>query len=228
MRIIPGFTMTYRESILLKSLVSFVTPSGVLSASVRTQFASDLASDLVSEAPFCSKQIRRTRDPRLLWSQSMVPNLCLLKRNHSLLITSNESQFAIQLFHYRLPLFPVQLHAVSWVKIFAKSNKFLFSMILVWDWKWVNIARYSMEDPLNSGRLTVGRPREHLRPIGQSFITPFLGGRRSVSSLWSEAVWMLNRVEKRLYSPSTGSMVILPPSKSSDRKGWFLSLVIQP
>jgi len=51
--------------------------------------------------------------------------------NHSLLITSKESQFAIQFFQYRLPLYPVQLHAVSRVNIIAKSNKFSFPMILV-------------------------------------------------------------------------------------------------
>ena len=34
--------------------------------------------------------------------------------NHSLLITSEESQLAIHFFHYRLPLFPEQVHAASW------------------------------------------------------------------------------------------------------------------
>jgi len=42
--------------------------------------------------------------------------------HHSLLITSQESQLAIQFFHYRLPFFPVQLHAVSRVNVVAKSN----------------------------------------------------------------------------------------------------------
>jgi len=59
--------------------------------------------------------------------------------NHSLLITSKESQFAIQFFHYRLPLCPVQLSVVSWVNIVAKSNKLPFPMILIWDRKWVNV-----------------------------------------------------------------------------------------
>jgi len=58
----------------------FFTPSDFRSASNRTQFASDLASDLRSEAPFHSKQIRRTRDPLLLQGQSMVSNLCFWKR----------------------------------------------------------------------------------------------------------------------------------------------------
>ena len=56
------------------------TPSGVRSALNRMQFASDLASDLESEAPFHFKQIHRTRDPRLLWTQSMAPNLCFRER----------------------------------------------------------------------------------------------------------------------------------------------------
>jgi len=105
--------------------------------------------------------------------------------NHPLLITSKESQFAIQFFHYRLPLCPVQLRAVSWVNIGAKSNNFPFPMILVWDRKWVNIARYSVEDHLIgwwaghrihfvNGRQTVGRPRRTRR----RFFTPFLGVRR--------------------------------------------------
>jgi len=46
--------------------------------------------------------------------------------NHSLLITSKESQFAIQFFHYRLPFCPVQLCDVSRVNIVAKSNKYPF------------------------------------------------------------------------------------------------------
>ena len=58
----------------------FITPSDIRSASGQTQCASDLASDLRSEAPFHSKQIHRTRDPGLLWSQSMVPSLCFQKR----------------------------------------------------------------------------------------------------------------------------------------------------
>ena len=68
--------------------------------------------------------------------------------DHSLLITAKESQFASQLFHYRLPLCPVQLCAVSRVNIVAKANKFPFPMILAWDWKRVNVARYSVEDHL--------------------------------------------------------------------------------
>jgi len=55
--------------------------------------------------------------------------------NHSLLITSKESQFTIQFLHYRLPLCPMQLHAVGRVNNVARSNKFPFPMILVWDGK---------------------------------------------------------------------------------------------
>ena len=51
--------------------------------------------------------------------------------NHSLLITSKESQLASQFFYYRLPLCPAQLPAVSRVNIVAKSNKFPFPTILV-------------------------------------------------------------------------------------------------
>ena len=63
-----------------RPIKALFTPSHVRSASDRTQFASDLASDRRSMAPFHSKQTRRTRDPGLLWSQSMVPNLCFRKR----------------------------------------------------------------------------------------------------------------------------------------------------
>jgi len=83
---------------------------------------------------------------------------------------------------------PVRLCAVSWVNI-AKSNKFPFPMILVWDRKWVIIARYSVEDHLIgcwvgrcthfvSGRQTVGRPRERPMRTRRCFFTPFLGVRR--------------------------------------------------
>ena len=108
--------------------------------------------------------------------------------NHSSLITSKESQFAIQFFHYRLPLCPVQLRAVSRVNIVTESNKFPFPMILVWDRKRENIARYSVEDHLIgwwvgrhthfvSGRQTVGRPKERPRRTQWHFFTLFLGVR---------------------------------------------------
>ena len=48
--------------------------------------------------------------------------------NHSLLITAKEIKVAIHCFHYRLPLCPVQLCAVSRVNVVAK---FPFPMILV-------------------------------------------------------------------------------------------------
>jgi len=50
------------------------TPLGIPSGSLRLIWHSDLGS----KAPFHSKQICRTRDPWLLRSQSMVPNLWLL------------------------------------------------------------------------------------------------------------------------------------------------------
>jgi len=107
--------------------------------------------------------------------------------NDSLPITSKEIQLAILFFHYRLPLCPVQLCAGSWVNIVAKSNKFPLPIILVWDWKWVNTARYSVEEHLIgwwvgrrthfvSGRQTVGRPRDHPRLIRRGLFTPFMGG----------------------------------------------------
>jgi len=82
------------------------------------------------------------------------------------------------------------LTAVSPANIAAKSNNFSFPMILVWDRKRVNVARYSVEGRLIglrverrthfvSGRQTVGRPRELPRSIERGLFTPFLGGRTS-------------------------------------------------
>jgi len=72
-----NFEGVQKQCNLLKVLC---TPSDVRSASDRTQLASDLASDARSQGPFHFKQFRRTRDPGLLWSQSMVPNLCFRKQ----------------------------------------------------------------------------------------------------------------------------------------------------
>jgi len=186
-------TPEWREN-SLKVLFHSIRASGPPRAGRRIGLAR--AKDL-SEGPFYSKQIRRTRDLGWLWSQSMGPNRCFRKWHDSLLITSKESQFTIQFFHYRLPLCPVQLHAVSWVDIVAKSNKFPFPMILVCDRKWVNIARYSVEDHLIgwwvgcrthfvSGRKTAGRPRERPRQTRRRLFTPFLGVRRLSRGGWSE------------------------------------------
>jgi len=131
--------------------------------------------------------------------------------NHSLLITSKESQFTIQFFHYRLLLCPVQLRAVSRVDIVAKSNKFPFLMILVWDRKRVNVDRYSVEEHLIgwwvgrqthfvSERQMVGRPRECPRVIGRGLFTPFLGSQTFVSSVWSEVDQTSDWVKKYIYS----------------------------
>jgi len=128
--------------------------------------------------------------------------------NHALLIMSKVSQLAIQFFHYKLPLCPVQLRAVIRVGIVAKSNKFPFPMILVWDREQVNVARYSVEDHLIgwwvgrrthfvSMRKTVGRPREHPRSIGRGLFTPFLGGWMSVPSVRSEADRTSDGVKRR-------------------------------
>ena len=61
--------------------------------------------------------------------------------NQFVLIISKENQSTIQFFHYRLSLFPVQLHTVSQVNVVAKSNTFPFLTILAWDRKRVNVAR---------------------------------------------------------------------------------------
>ena len=80
---------------------------------------------------------RRTRDPRALFTSNSsvgraIPDYfeanqwcrtCVSGNgNHSLLITSKESQITIQSFHYRLPLFSVELLAVNRVNIATKSN----------------------------------------------------------------------------------------------------------
>jgi len=75
------------------------------------------------KTPFCSKQIRGTRDLVFLWGHSAMPNPCFRKRHPYLLITSKESQLAIQFFHYRLPLFPAQLCAVSPVNIWYRYHQ---------------------------------------------------------------------------------------------------------
>jgi len=125
---------TYFFCPLVRGLKALFHSIGCLVASDRMQFASDLVSDLGSEAPFHSKQMLRTRDNGLTHNSLNpinVPNLCFENNNHSWPITSSESQLAIQFFYYRLPLFPVQVHAVSGVNIVAKSNKFPFPTILV-------------------------------------------------------------------------------------------------
>ena len=91
--------------------------------------------------------------------------------NHSLLIISKEGQLAIQ-----------------WVNIVVKSNKFPFPLVLVWDRKRVNVARYSVEDHFDwlmsrtshSCLLeTNGRTSERAS-IGRGLFIPFLGGQTSV------------------------------------------------
>jgi len=81
---------------------------------------------LDTRTPSQNKRIHQTHDHGLLWSQSMVPNLCFRKRHPFSLITSTEGQSTIQFFHYSLSLFPVQLRAANQVNIVAKSNKFSF------------------------------------------------------------------------------------------------------
>ena len=101
------------------------------------QFASDLASDLRFKDPFHSKQIRQTHDSGLLWSQSMAPNLCFQKRQPSFAHNFNKkTQLAIQFFHYRFSIFPLQVGAFSRAYFVTKSNKFPFATILVRD-QWM-------------------------------------------------------------------------------------------
>jgi len=164
--------------------------------------------------------------------------------NHSLLITWKESQLAIQFFHYRLPLSSVQLCAVNRVNIVPKSNKCPFPMILVWDRKWVNVARYSVKDHLIgwwagcrklfiSERQMVRCPRERPRSIRQGLFTPFLEGRTSVSSVRSEAdrtsdgikkrhkasACPVNRITGKLLGVSWECCPEAPPKTASDP--WF-------
>jgi len=123
-----------------------------------------------------------------------------------LLMISKQSQSANGFFHYRSPLFPVQLHTVSRVNIVAKSNRFLFPMILVWDRKRVNIARYSVEDHL------IGWWVERARRIRLIFSRWEADAQtsadqtelfHSVSSVRSEADRAPNRVESHFNSPNS-------------------------
>ena len=90
--------------------------------------------------------LRRTLDPRPLFTPNRfvgcaIPDYfganqwcrtCVsVNSNHSLPTTSKESQHTVYSFHYLLPLFLVQLRAVSRVNIVAKSDKLPLPMILV-------------------------------------------------------------------------------------------------
>jgi len=134
----------------------------------------------------------------------MVPNLSFRKRwpffAHNFKRTS---------IRYRLPLCPVQHHAVSWANIVAKTNKFPFPMILVWGRKWVNIARYSVEDHLIGWSYpfclweTNGRTSERTSEADPTTLFhPIFGGKPSVSSVRFEADRTLDGVKKRLKTPA--------------------------
>ena len=82
-------------------------------------------------APFHSKRIRRTRDPAdarsggrtILLSYFGVNQrcqICVSRNGNHVLLRILKNPSAIQLFHYRLLLFPLQLHIVSQVSIAAK------------------------------------------------------------------------------------------------------------
>jgi len=109
---------------------------------------------------FTPKRIGRTRDPGLLWSQSMLPNLCFRKWQ-PFCAHNFKSQSAIQFFHYMLPLLPVQLWVVHRVNIIVRSNKFPSpTMIVVRHRKRVNAARQSMNDNLIGWWVGCPRPIE--------------------------------------------------------------------
>jgi len=113
-------------------------------------------------APFHSKRIRRTRDPAdarsggrairrtrdpadarsggrtILLSYFGVNQrcqICVSRNGNHVLLRILKNPSAIQLFHYRLLLFPLQLHIVSQVSIAAKWNKFfLIEATFLLDW----------------------------------------------------------------------------------------------
>lgn len=106
------------------------TLSGIQSASDQLQFESDSVLGHGSEDPFSNGCVRDGISGYFganQWCRTYVSWQPLL------VIISEESQSAIQVFHYMLLLFPVQL--------FMESIKFLVSTILVRDRDRVNIAR---------------------------------------------------------------------------------------
>jgi len=170
---------------------------------------------------------RRTTDPRPLftpnryvgwaipdyfganqWCQTCVSG----NGSHSLLITSKESQFAIQFFHYTLPFFPVRLRAVSRVNIVAKSNKFPFSMILVWDRQRVNIASYSMEDHLFGWWV-----EHHFLSLGDKRLNIGESVRGRSDEIFSFLLWGVGRPSRASSQRRTGCLMerksaLNPPS----------------
>ena len=132
-------------------------------------------------------KMERMRDPGLLWSQSIVSNLCFQKRQ-PFLFPHNLKRKSIRYSIIWLQVASLSTATAGWVNFVAKSNKFPFPMILVWDLKQVNVARYSAEDHLIgwwvgcrthfvSGRKMVGCPRECQRSIGRGLLTHFWGVR---------------------------------------------------
>jgi len=136
---------------------AFFSPLGIQSTPDRMQFASDLASDFGSEGTFSlqtdpadarsgGRAIRRTRDPAdarsggrtILLSYFGVNQrcqICVSRNGNHVLLRILKNPSAIQLFHYRLLLFPLQLHIVSQVSIAAKWNKFfLIEATFLLDW----------------------------------------------------------------------------------------------
>jgi len=128
--------------------------------------------------------------------------------NHSLFITSKESQFAIQFFHYWLPLCPVQLRAVSWVNIVAKSNNFPFQWskhetgnewtLLGTSWKTIWLVDESDVVLILSLGDKWSDVRESIRGGPDDAFSLHFWGKTSVSSVLSEADRTPDRVKKRL------------------------------
>ena len=99
---------------MLVVLRCFITSSNVRSPSDWTQFAFDLASDL-----FTPNRSAGRASPDYFGGNQWYRAYVSGEDNHSLVMTSKESQLTIKLFHYRVPLSPVQRLAVSWVNIVA-------------------------------------------------------------------------------------------------------------
>jgi len=92
------------------------------------QFASDLASDLRSEAPFHS-QTDSSEARSQITSEPINGAEPVFLETTTILCSLLQKKVKVQFCHYRLPLYPVQLRAVSQVNFVAKSNKFPFPMI---------------------------------------------------------------------------------------------------
>ena len=101
----------------------FLTPPDVRSTSDQTQFASDLASDLRSEAPFHSKQSRRKHDPGLLCSLSMVLNLCFWKQQPFFAHNFNRKSIRYSILSLQVASLPMQCNVMLLVERIFLCNQ---------------------------------------------------------------------------------------------------------